>query len=112
MGVESKKLKAAAVWLIRGQADAANEAKDAKALGLLISEPEPIAIRPDEEAAVTVFSAMGTQWNIGAMGGIIGLRYEALPAVLAALNMTPSAELLADLRTMESAACEAFNGSK
>jgi hypothetical protein len=70
-----------------------------------------IEIWPENAATVEVFIAMGTQWNVGAMGGVIGLRYEALPAVLrlCGIPKTDRAGIFDGLRVMESAAIEAIN---
>lgn len=53
---------------------------------------------------------MSTQWQTAAMGGIVGLRYEALPAVWQGLGIAPEQipEIFDDLRTMEIAALEAI----
>lgn len=47
-------------------------------------------IWPENETAVAVFAAMGTQWRVG-NAGPIGLDYAALPAVLR-LTGVPRAE--------------------
>lgn len=56
---------------------------------------------------VEVFSALGTQWNVG-MGGLIGLRYEAVPIVLHLLKVPRAewGELFDGLRIMERAALD------
>lgn len=60
-------------------------------------------IWPDNWLAFNVFRRMLTQLNMGAMGGVIGLRYEALPIVLRACQV-PRADLpevLDSLQVME-----------
>jgi hypothetical protein len=66
-----------------------------------------IAVWPENMTTVEVFIAMGTQWNVG-MGGVIGLRYEALPTVLRLVGV-PTADrrdVFTGLRVMERAALE------
>ncbi|MCM8599909.1 MAG: DUF1799 domain-containing protein [Candidatus Accumulibacter sp.] len=50
-----------------------------------------------------VFLALQTQWAVGGMGGVIGLRYEALPAVLDLLQIKKRRrrDLFAALRVLE-----------
>lgn len=54
---------------------------------------------------------MQTQWALGGMGGVVGLRYESLPAMLDLLGIKKPArrEVLAALRVMESAALKVLN---
>lgn len=61
--------------------------------------------------AVEVFADMLSQWNVGP-GGVIGLRYEALPVVLDLRGIPPAerADAVAGLRVMERAALEHFRG--
>jgi hypothetical protein len=44
--------------------------------------PESLGIWPDNWAAFSVFRRMLTQVQTGSMGGVTGLRYEALPFVM------------------------------
>lgn len=55
-----------------------------------------------------VFSALGTQWRIHPMGGVIGLDYGAVQPVLRLLGVPRSAwrELFEDLRVLERGALE------
>lgn len=73
-------------------------------------EAETIEIWPDQADSVALFFAMSTQWRwVGAgMSGLFrtGLDYTPMASVSAALGITVSAEVLNDLRTMESAAVE------
>ena len=83
-----------------------------------VERPErPIEVWECCKESVQVFCAMETQWNFGAMGGVLGMRYEALPAVWQGLSVEPSQipQIFADLRVMERAAKEemrAQNGSR
>jgi hypothetical protein len=64
-----------------------------------------VEIWPDNESAVKVFAAMGTQWRVG-MAGRTGLDYGVLPLVFR-LTDIPRADwphVFDDLRVMEGAA--------
>jgi hypothetical protein len=50
----------------------------------LTMEPDVLCIWPDNWLPMQVFRRMLTQWNVGGLGGVVGLRYEALPVVLQA----------------------------
>lgn len=58
-----------------------------------------------------MFAALGTQWNVGA-GGVIGLRYEAIPVVLEAFGIKKKerAGMLSALRIMEDEALGVLRG--
>lgn len=76
----------------------------------LRAEPLALEVWPENWLAVQTFAALTTQWQMGGLGGPIGLRYEAIPVVLR-LRGVPRAEwpaLFDDLRTMESAALAYF----
>lgn len=81
------------------------------AVGMKLEEApdRSIELWPDMLQAVEIFSAMSSQWNVGT-GGLIGLRYEALPLILDAHAVAPEKrkDLLSDIRTMERAAVEAM----
>ena len=64
---------------------------------------------PDNIDSVNVFSAMSTQWEVGP-GGVIGLRYEALPAIKEALRIGRRkwAQVFQDLMVMEDEALATF----
>ena len=58
-----------------------------------------------------VFSRLTTQINVGPMGGVLGLRYEAIPVVLRLLAV-PREEwpyLFERIRVMESEAMQIWN---
>jgi hypothetical protein len=60
-----------------------------------------------------VFSRLTTQFNVGPMGGVVGLRYEAIPIVLRLLQV-PRAEcpkLFEQLRVCESEALTIWNAA-
>lgn len=56
-----------------------------------------------------VFEAMKTQWNV-TMGGVAGLRYEAIPVVLKMLGVAKAsrARILHGLRVMEDEVLKVF----
>jgi hypothetical protein len=71
-----------------------------------------LGLWPENEATVTVFMAMNTQWQVGGMGGVLGLRYEALPTVLR-LTQVPRADwpdVFSRLQVMEGEALRVMNG--
>lgn len=53
-------------------------------------------------ASVLVFERMATQWNVGP-GGLVGLRYEALPVVLdmSSIPLADRPRIFSDVQTME-----------
>ncbi|HRD90963.1 MAG TPA: DUF1799 domain-containing protein [Accumulibacter sp.] len=69
---------------------------------------EGCEVWPEHWQAVEVFAALQTQWAVGGMGGVIGLRYEVLPTVcdLLGVKKRRRRELFDALRLMESAALE------
>lgn len=66
---------------------------------------------PDNVQSIEVFKAMSSQWNVGGMGGVIGLRYEALPVVLdlLAVKRGDRRGVFEGLRIMEREAVESMN---
>lgn len=73
------------------------------------STPPPIEIWPENEHAVRVFCNMTSSWTYSAGSGKpIGLRYEALPAVMRYCRIPKASrpEVFAALRVMEQAAVE------
>lgn len=55
-----------------------------------------------------VFLSLDTQWQIGAMGEVIGLNYAGVDAVFRIKRIKNQAELFDDLQVMERAAVTAF----
>jgi hypothetical protein len=45
-------------------------------------EESAFPVDPDNWVAVETFCRCGTQWSYGAMGGVIGLKYEGVKSVL------------------------------
>jgi hypothetical protein len=113
-GEPSKKLITAAARLVNGDVGGPIDDAALAALGLVMAddaEPDAIEVWPENEVTVRTFIAMGTQWNVGAMGGAIGLRYESLPAVmrLTGVPRARQADVFAGLRIMERSALEELN---
>lgn len=109
MGGERKKLIEAAQSILIGRPESA-EGSDFGALLGQIGE-QATELWQDNVAAVEVFADMLTQWNVGP-GGVVGLRYEALPLALDLRAVPPAdrADIVAGVRVMERAALEHFRG--
>ncbi|ESH90793.1 hypothetical protein B551_0222760 [Cupriavidus sp. HPC(L)] len=79
------------------------------AFGLKLSDviPDDIEVWPDNEAAVSIFVQMGTQWRVG-VGGPVGLDYSALRFVMRMQRVPPAEQpdLFEDIRVMEHAALD------
>ncbi len=73
-------------------------------------EEETAECWPDNWMPLKVFEAMSTQWNAGP-GGVIGLKYEAMPAVsdLLCVRKKARAEIFTSLRIMENEALQVIN---
>lgn len=71
---------------------------------------EPLQIWPENLPALDMFQRIGTRWVVG-MGGISGVRWEAVYPLMDRLQIEPEAwaALLSDLEVMERAALEVIN---
>lgn len=69
-----------------------------------------MALWPENWAPVHVFADLLTQWNVGA-GGVVGLRYEALPLVLGLHGIEPGRqrEVFNAVRILENEAIKRLN---
>ena len=68
---------------------------------------------PENEEAVLLFAAAGTQWRRAGMTGIpTGLDYAGVEATARAQGIAWTADLLSKLRTMEHAAIEAMASAR
>ena len=69
------------------------------------------AVWPENWLALMVFRRMGTQWVVGGMGGVVGLRYEALPMVMKVAGVPRSEwqEVFDGVQTMERRALSLLN---
>jgi hypothetical protein len=74
-------------------------------------EHECIEVWPENVPALQMFQRIGTRWVVAGMGGVTGLRWEAIYPLMDRLNLTPDAwdALLSDLEVMERAALEVLN---
>lgn len=92
---------------------AAPPGDESTALGAMVAAlgEQVVGLWQDNVAAVEVFADMLTQWNVGP-GGVVGLRYEALPLLLElrGIAAADSADIVAGVRVMERAALEHFRG--
>lgn len=72
---------------------------------------EVIDIWPDHLHAFSLFNAMSTQWRVAAGGGVVGLDYNAIPAVMHVLGIPRSerAAVFTSLRVFESVALSHLN---
>jgi hypothetical protein len=89
---------------------------EAAAYGLTLEEAtenETVYVWPDNLLAVNTFTAMSTQWRVGAMGAT-GLDYNALPTVMKMIGVPVKnrSEVFEDVRTMEDAALQLMRDSK
>ncbi|CAH3568245.1 hypothetical protein AI2668V1_1910, partial [Citrobacter freundii] len=69
---------------------------------------EEVGILPSVWEAFTVFSALATQWRVGA-GGATGLDYNVLPWVFKLHGVEDAAACMADIRIMESEALKVMH---
>lgn len=71
----------------------------------------PVEVWPDNVLAKTIFEDMQTSWNVVAMVGVTGLRWEVLPVFLSARRVDAAAhgELLDCLKVMEDAGLQLLN---
>mgnify|MGYP000868665744 FL=1 len=66
---------------------------------------------PENWQALHVFRRMLTQWQVGGMGGYVGLRYEALPVVMRVCDVKRSEwpEVVDCVQIMERKALQLMN---
>lgn len=69
---------------------------------------EDVRILPSILEAFTVFSALATQWRVGASGAT-GLDYNVLPWVFQLHGVEDAAACMADLQVMESEALKVMH---
>jgi hypothetical protein len=74
-------------------------------------EDDATEVWPENVHAVNLFQQIGTRWIYGAMGGVAGIRWEAVYPLMDRLGLAPDAreDLLGDLEVMEYAAMEVLN---
>ena len=66
---------------------------------------------PENLPALRMFQRIGSRWVFGAMGGVAGIRWEAVYPLMDRLGLEPAEwdALLSDLEIMENAAMEVMN---
>jgi hypothetical protein len=74
---------------------------------------EVIEIWPENEAVITLFGNLGTQWRVG-MGGVIGLDYNVMFHLMDRMNLSPQDydHLFADMRVAEAEAISILNAKE
>ena len=92
--------------MLDGSPDRSAMEEAARGFGLQIEwegPPDETEVYPDHWVPMQVIQAMGTQWNLGPTGRAVGLRYEALPAVLQMLLVPrpDRAEVFATVQVLE-----------
>jgi len=102
---------------MRGEGGGQNNDDALAAFGLVDASAAPdqgIEVWPENWKTVEVFTAMSTQWQTAGMGGVVGLRYESLPAVMRWCAVPPAerAAVFHGLRVMEGAALEALRDGR
>lgn len=72
---------------------------------------DAVEVWPENVPALQMFQRIGTRWVFGAMGGVAGIRWEAVYPLMDRLGLEPDDwdALLADLEIMEHAAMEVMN---
>lgn len=78
----------------------------------LLSEPELFEVFEENWPAVEIFLRLATQWRLGAMGGVFGLDYAAVEAVLRMLRTDNPREIFDSIQVMEYAALPVLNEKK
>lgn len=78
----------------------------------LLSEPEVFEVFEENWPAVEIFLRLATQWRLGAMGGVFGLDYTAVEAVLRMLRTDNPREIFDSIQVMEYAALPVLNEKK
>lgn len=74
-------------------------------------EGDTVYVWPANERSFQFFRRVGTRWVVAGMGGVAGLRWEAIYPLMDRLHLEPDAwdTLLSDLEVMERAALEVIN---
>ncbi len=74
-------------------------------------EADAVEVWPENVPALQMFQRIGTRWVMGGMGGVTGIRWEAVYPLMDRLGLDDQAwdALLADLEVMEQAALLEIN---
>lgn len=75
---------------------------------------EDCEVWPENWQSLELFVALGTQWNVSAMGHYLGINYPAVDAIMniLAVPKKQKPDLFSDLQIMERAALEYINRDK
>lgn len=99
----------------RTRDDAREIARNAALAGVRVEiAPDPdTEVWPDNWVPMRVIQAMATQWNVGMTGRLLGLRYEAMPFVLGALQVRRAdrADVFQAVQVMEAEILKARSAS-
>lgn len=71
-----------------------------------------LEIWPENVETVSLFLRLSTQWVVGGMGGVVGLNYSSVKALLDILGIEERVELFDGLQVMERAALAVFSKRK
>ena len=72
--------------------------------------PADCVVHADCWPALEVFAACATQWRLKPMGGVQGLEYTSVQAVIQMRGVLDAGELFDDVRLIEMGALAAMNG--
>lgn len=70
---------------------------------------DALEIWPENVETVSAFLRLQTQWVLGAMGGVVGLNYQAVEALFNILGIEKRLEVFDGLQVMERAALAVLN---
>jgi hypothetical protein len=73
---------------------------------------EDFAVWPENVRTLQLFLACSTQWRYGATGGVIGLDYSGVEALLRLRGVRHRRRVFTDLQVMEMAALPLLNEQK
>lgn len=70
---------------------------------------DALEIWPENVEIITAFLRLQTQWIVGAMGGVIGLNYQAVESLFNILGISEREKIFDGLQVMERAALAVLN---
>lgn len=113
-GRQEKKLIGAVEHWFRGDVNNDEFLEDAAFYGLEVEEPLAVPdyeVWPENWDSVLMFVRVQTQWRTSGQGGVIGLDYNVVLGLLPLYAVPEPAQLVEDIRVMESRAVELINES-
>ena len=95
-------------WFHGDGAHSADLEADAKALGVILPEPErrDFVVWEENQEAVEMFLQVQTQWRTGGGGGMVGMDYGAIAWLLRLYRVKDQRAILEDLQVMEATVLE------